>query len=77
MAHRTITISEEAYNALFRLKKQNESFTDVIIRLASKGNAKALLDLVKKLPVSEDLALNIEVAMGRTRKASLRKVKLE
>ncbi|MEM2761076.1 MAG: antitoxin VapB family protein [Nitrososphaerales archaeon] len=79
MAHKTITISEEAYNALARMKRANESFTEVILRLASnaiKGNAQALLDFVKKLPISEDLAHNVEVSMMRTRKARLRKVKI-
>ena len=33
MAHKTITISEDAYNSLNKLKKKNESFTDVILRL--------------------------------------------
>lgn len=75
MSHKTITISEEAYNALVRMKRGNESFTDIILRLASKGNAQAFLDYVKKLPPSEDLAHNIEIAMTRTRKARLRKVK--
>ena len=76
MAHKTITISEEAYDALARLKKARESFTAVILRLASKGNARALLDYARKLPPSEDLANNIEAAMMRTRKARLRNVKL-
>ncbi len=75
MSHKTIRISEEAYNALVRMKRENESFTDTILRLASKGNAQAFLDFVKKLPPSEDLAHNIEIARTRARKARLRKVK--
>jgi predicted CopG family antitoxin len=75
MAHKTITISEEAYDALARLKKANESFTETILRLASKGNTQALLDYVRKLPPSEDLANSVEAAMMRTRKARLRNVK--
>ncbi len=33
MTHKTLTISEEAYNALKRLKRKGESFSDVIIRI--------------------------------------------
>ncbi len=33
MAPKTLTISEEAYNALARLKSRDESFTKVILRL--------------------------------------------
>ncbi len=40
MAHKTITISEEAYQALAKMKKERESFTDVILRVASsRGSA--------------------------------------
>jgi len=73
MAHKTITISEEAYNALARMKKENESFTDVILRIASKkGDPKALLEFLEKMEPNEELAHNIEEAMKETRKAKLR-----
>jgi predicted CopG family antitoxin len=78
MAHKTITISEEAYNALARMKKENESFTDVILRIASKkGDPKALLEFLEKMGPSEDLANSIEEVMKRTRKARLTRVKLD
>ena len=76
MAHKTITVSEEAYEALARMKNTSESFTEVILRLTTKGNAQTVLEFVKKLPTSEDLANNIEVAMKRARKAKLKKIRL-
>jgi predicted CopG family antitoxin len=78
MAHKTITISEQAYHALATLKKENESFTDAILRLTSKkGSATTLLSFFEALPDSGDLAQNIDVAMSRMRNATLRKVELE
>jgi predicted CopG family antitoxin len=77
MAHKNITISEEAYNALATRKKENESFTDVILRVMSdKGKASSLLKLVESWTPDEDLASNIESAMKRTRRVKLRRVKM-
>ncbi|MEM2135472.1 MAG: antitoxin VapB family protein [Candidatus Freyarchaeota archaeon] len=42
MGHKTITISEEAYNSLAALKRENESFTEVILRVVSELNRKPL-----------------------------------
>ena len=75
MGHRNITISDEAYHELSKMKRERESFTDVVMRLASgRGSAKALLTYVKGASSNEDLAKRIEMAMERTRKASLAKV---
>lgn len=35
MAHKTLTISEEAYEMLADLKKEGESFTELIKRIAA------------------------------------------
>ncbi|NJD76938.1 MAG: hypothetical protein FIB08_07575 [Candidatus Methanoperedens sp.] len=35
MAHKTLTISEEAYEALAELKKEGESFTELIKRITA------------------------------------------
>jgi predicted CopG family antitoxin len=75
MAHKTITISEEAYQSLVRHKTQNESFTKAILRPTSgKGSARSLLDLLERLPRSEDLADNVEKVMKRMRMTKLSRV---
>ncbi|MGB9729563.1 MAG: antitoxin VapB family protein [Thermoprotei archaeon] len=43
MTSKTITISLEAYEALLRIKKAHESFSDVILRLVRKH--RSLMDL--------------------------------
>ncbi len=74
VAHKTITISEEAYDALAKMKKERESFTDVILRVASsRGSASSLLRSLREIGHHEELARNIEASMKRTRKAQLRR----
>lgn len=46
MAHKTLTISEEAYEALASLKKEGESFTALIKRIAAPLRKKKLSDFV-------------------------------
>ena len=42
MAHKTLTISEEAYEALVNLKKEGESFTELIKRITAPLRKKKL-----------------------------------
>lgn len=42
MAHKTLTISEEAYKALAELKKEGESFTDLLKRITAPLQKKKL-----------------------------------
>jgi predicted CopG family antitoxin len=77
MAHKTITISEEAYRELAKIKGEKESFTDAILRLTSeRGSAKALLSYLERVGPSEELARNVGLACGRTRRAGLRRMSL-
>ena len=46
MAHKTLTISEEAYEALAELKKEGESFTDLIKRITVSLRKKKLSDFI-------------------------------
>jgi predicted CopG family antitoxin len=68
MPTRTLTIKEEAYQALKTKKKQGESFTDVILRLTGgAGSARQLLDMMDELH-SPTLAKNIEAESEKFRK---------
>jgi predicted CopG family antitoxin len=49
MAHKTLTISEEAYTLLAELKKKGESFTDVILRMGKKARKKPLHEFAGRL----------------------------
>ena len=54
MVHKTITISEEAYNLLKENKRENESFTEVIKRILSQKKKKE--DLIEWLSRKKDLS---------------------
>lgn len=69
MAYKTLTISEEAYNSLARVKGKDESFTKVILRLTKKPAGRNLLDYVRSFSPDEELASAIEKVLekhGRT-----------
>lgn len=57
MAHKTLTISEEAYKALSKLKKEGESFSDLILRITRNSN---LLEYIEKSESSPELAKSVE-----------------
>ena len=76
MAHKTLTISEEAYLALAKLKNPDESFTKVILRLSAKSKVGKLSEYIKEMGPDPELAANIEAASKKMRSTSLRKVKL-
>jgi predicted CopG family antitoxin len=60
MGHRTLTVSDEAYNALYKMKKERESFTETILRLTKRAEKGTLLDYVKTLPPDEEFASTLE-----------------
>ncbi len=53
MAHKTLTISEEAYEALADLKKEGESFTELIKRITIPLRKKKLRDFIGVLSGDE------------------------
>jgi predicted CopG family antitoxin len=78
MAHKTITISEDAYAALAKSRKaSDESFTKVILRLTSeRTKAGSLLRHLEASQADEELAKSVEEAMQRTRRAQLKPAEL-
>ncbi len=71
MAHKTLTISEEAYNALARLKSKDESFTKVILRLAQKRNKGSLLEYIRSIAPDNELADRLEEVLEERQKIRL------
>jgi predicted CopG family antitoxin len=76
MMHKTITISEEAYEALARMKSENESFTEAILRLVKKKEKGTLLDYVKSLEPDEEFAELLEEVVKERELVTLKDVKL-
>lgn len=72
MAHKTLTISEEAYDALAQLKGKDESFTKVILRLARRRSSGDLLDYVRSMPPDEGLASAVERVLEKRKFIRLR-----
>ena len=54
MAHKTLTISEEAYKALAELKKEGESFTELIKRITKPLRKRRLSEFIGVLKDDED-----------------------
>jgi predicted CopG family antitoxin len=65
MAHKTLTISEEAYAALARLKSKDESFTKVILRLAQKKSRGSFSDYMKSISPDYELADSLEKVLEK------------
>ena len=63
MGHRTLTVSDEAYNALSKMKKERESFTETILRITKKTEEGTLLDYIKALEPDEDLPSTLETIL--------------
>jgi predicted CopG family antitoxin len=76
MAHKTLTISEEAYEALASLKKEGESFTDLIKRITLPLRKKKLSDFAGILDDEQFEKATIEARRSGADYSRLEKVKL-
>jgi predicted CopG family antitoxin len=65
MPRKTLSISEEAYNALSLVKGKDEPFTKVILRLTRKGAGGYLLDYVRSFSPDEELASAVEKVLEK------------
>lgn len=77
MSHKTITISDEAYHMLAELKKEGESFTEVIKRITTPLRKKKLSEFIGVLKDDkkfENAAL--EARQSGSDLSRLKKVKL-
>lgn len=68
MGTKTISIKDEAYERLKRLKREGESFTDLVNRLTKKRSILELSELVGE-EEAESLAAAIERGSEERRKA--------
>jgi len=76
MAHKTLTISEEAYDALAKLKHERESFTDVILRIAPKARKGTLLDYVRSMQPDEEFAHTLDQIVASRDRSRVRTVRI-
>ncbi|WP_336339239.1 antitoxin VapB family protein [Haloarcula brevis] len=60
MATKTITVTEEAYERLREMKREDESFTDTLLRITGGEQ-----DLMKGFGAWKDSGLRDEVVEGR------------
>ena len=67
-----MTVSEEAYEALARLKKERESFTEAILRLTRKKERGTLLDYVRSLEPDEEFAEELEKVVEERKNIALK-----
>ncbi len=61
MAHKTLTISEEAYEALAGLKKEGESFTELIKRITAPLRKKKLSEFAGRIKDEQFAKAALEV----------------
>ena len=60
MSYKKLTVSEIEYNVLSELKKEKETFTQLILRLAKKKSQENLLDYIRTLEPDPELANILE-----------------
>ncbi len=67
---RVISLTEKAYWTLKKLKRPRESFSDVVLRIASSGRRRSILEIAGKWKGSDIEDVFSQVAKDRERSAS-------
>lgn len=73
MARKTLSISEEAYDALYRFKGKNESLSEAVLRLAGRGAKGALLEYIRSTTPNIKVADSIEKILENENSVQVRR----
>lgn len=76
MAHKTLTISEEAYDALAQLKKEGESFTELIKRITGFLRKRHLKEFAGRLKDEKFEKATLEIRRSGLDVSRLERTKL-
>ena len=74
MPSRTLNVTDEAYETLAALKRDRESFTDVILRLAGE---RSLFDIIGALDEEQAKKLEARIEAGREKSRRRRNKQLK
>jgi predicted CopG family antitoxin len=74
MSTKTITKTEEAYNRLKSRKKENQSFSEVIIE--NFPSKRKLSEILAEIGQDNELADKIEAASSEMRQSKMRRIHL-
>jgi len=69
---KVISLSERAYGRLKKLKRPNESFSDVVLRMAGEEGGKSILDFAGAWKGSDIEEVFSQITKDRERSASRR-----
>ncbi len=57
MPAKTVTISDTAYNRIISIKKEEETISDVIIRLCNKSKEPELISFLHSIPTEDRMSI--------------------
>jgi predicted CopG family antitoxin len=69
---KVISLSERAYGTLKKLKRPNESFSDLVLRMAGQGDSKSILEFAGAWKGRDIEVVFSQIRKDRERSASRR-----